>query len=451
MRNKGQGFSLCLRASVVKNVSGPQCSIFTRASVRTSSVQLSCKTNNMKKFRFIHAADLHLDSPFRGLAQASPRLGDLLHSATFQALDRIVGHAIKSESDFVLLAGDLYDSSDRSLRALVEFRRQMERLAERDIGAYVVHGNHDPLNGWGSEFKMPPNVIVFDGEVCEQPVVRNGEEIARISGVSYTQERVTENLAKSFMPTPGGAYSIAMLHANIGHQSGHADYAPASITDLADAGFDYWALGHVHTRAVLSSSPAIVYPGNPQGRHARETGPRGCFQVDVDDSGRTKLKFVETDVVRWARLDVSITEHTRMDGLVDGLRESAGEIAGKFEGVTVIRCRLVGNGSLHTDLGRDGVREQLQHELGTEYDIESLRIVTGPEVDRVRLMETEPLVGDLVGLIEKAREDPAYREYLAESLKPLFRKQGLGAPDPDRVGEWIEKAGGLGVDLLLNP
>ena len=158
----------------------------------------------MKKFRFIHAADLHLDSPFRGLAQTSPRLRDLLHSATFQALDRIVSHAIESESDFVLLAGDLYDSSDRSLRALVEFRRQMERLAERDIGAYVVHGNHDPLNGWGSEFSMPPNVFVFPGEICEQSILREGREIARISGVSYAQERVTENLAKSFKPNVDG-------------------------------------------------------------------------------------------------------------------------------------------------------------------------------------------------------------------------------------------------------
>ena len=405
----------------------------------------------MKKFRFIHAADLHLDSPFRGLARSSPRLRDLLHSATFQALDRIVGHAIVSKSDFVLLAGDLYDSSDRSLRALVEFRRQMERLAERDIGAYVVHGNHDPLNGWGSELKMPPNVFVFDGEVCEQPVIRQGSVLARVSGVSYTQERVTENLAKSFKPTLDGVYSIAMLHANIGRQSGHADYAPAPITDLTNSGFDYWALGHVHTRAVLSSSPAIVYPGNPQGRHARETGPRGCFQVDVDAGGRTHLKFIETDVVRWAHVDVSITDHTRIDGLLDGMRESAGQIAGEFQGPTVMRCHIVGNGPLHVDLGREGVREELQHELATTFDIESLRIMTGPEIDRERLIETEPLVGDLLRLIERAREDSAYRDQLGHSLGPLFRKRGLQSPDPERVAEWIEKAGGLCVDLLLTP
>ena len=405
----------------------------------------------MKKFRFIHAADLHLDSPFRGLGETSPRLAELLHSATFRALDRIVGHAIDSNSDFVVLAGDLYDSSDRSLRALVEFRRQMERLAEHDIGAYVVHGNHDPLNGWGSEFQMPPNVFVFDGEVRAQPVVRNGREIALVTGVSYTKERVTENLARSFQRTLGDVYSIALLHANVGSQSGHADYAPASIADLVDAGFDYWALGHVHTRAVLSTSPPIVYPGNPQGRHARETGSRGCFQVDVDANGRTKLKFVETDVVRWASLDFSIADHPRMDSLLDGLRDDVQRVASGFDGPTVIRYRLVGGGPLHTDLQRDGVAQELEHELGKVFDLESLRVATGPEIDRAQLLETEPLVGDFLRLVERAGNDPAYRDHLARGLQPLFRKKDLSNPDEDRVAEWIEKAGSLGVDLLLSP
>ena len=405
----------------------------------------------MKRFRFIHAADLHLDSPFRGLAETSPRLRDALHSATFGALDRIVGHAIDSDADFVLLAGDLYDSSDRSLRALVEFRRQMERLAEHGIGAYVVHGNHDPLNGWGSEFQMPPNVAVFDGEVQSMPVVRKGQEIARVTGISYTQERVTENLARSFKRSLDGVYSIALLHANIGRQSGHADYAPASITDLVDAGFDYWALGHVHTRAVLSTEPPIVYPGNPQGRHARETGPRGCFEVDVDANGGTRLKFVETDVVRWERLDFSIADHSRMDGLLEGLRESAARTASGFDGPTVLRCRLFGHGPLHADLQREGMDRELEHELGSMFDLESLQVATGPEIDRTRLLETDPLVGDFLRLLERAEIDPTYRDHLSESLKPLFRKRGLSTPSPDRIAEWIEKAGRLGVDLLLSP
>ena len=404
----------------------------------------------MRTFRFIHAADLHLDSPFRGLAETSPRLGSTLRSATFQALERIVGHAVESRADFVVFAGDLYDSRDRSLRALVEFRCQMERLAEHDIGAYIVHGNHDPLNGWGAEFSMPPNVLVFDGEARAQPVVRKGREIARITGISYTKERVTENLARSFRPTLGDVYSIALLHANIGHQAGHADYAPAPVEDLMEAGFDYWALGHVHNRAVLSASPAIVYPGNPQGRHARETGPRGCFQVDVGTKGQTRLKFIETAVVRWATLNLSIADHTRMDSLAEGLRENARRIAEGFEGPTVVRCRLSGSGPLHGDLQREGMAEELSAVMEPFVEVEAVRIATGPGLSRDRLIENEPIIGDFLKLVQRAREDPSYREELAVSLHPLFRKRGLSAPDDVRIAEWIEKAGGLGVDMLLD-
>src|SRR4029453_13288033 len=157
----------------------------------------------MESLRFIHAADLHLDSPFRGLANTAPKLRDTLQAATLAAFERIVDHTIQSKADFLVLAGDLYDSKDRSLRALLAFRRQMERLAERDISVYIVHGNHDPLKGWGSEFQLPPNVFIFTGRADTEPFIRRGREVASITGVSYTRERVMENLAASFHPTVG--------------------------------------------------------------------------------------------------------------------------------------------------------------------------------------------------------------------------------------------------------
>src|SRR5262249_42479935 len=221
---------------------------------------------SMEPLRFVHAADLHLDSPFRGLGEIRASLRDRLQSATLGALTRVVDHTIASKADFLIIAGDLYDSKDRSLRALVSFRKQMERLAERHIPVFIVHGNHDPLNGWGSGFQLPPNVVTFGGHIDTEPFIRRGRELAHVTGVSYPRERVTDNLSLSFKVPDAAAYSIAVLHANVGHQSGHADYAPATVGDLAAAGFNYWALGHVHTRAVLAEEPAmIVYPGNTQG------------------------------------------------------------------------------------------------------------------------------------------------------------------------------------------
>jgi DNA repair exonuclease SbcCD nuclease subunit len=206
----------------------------------------------------------------------------------------------------------------------------------------------------------------------------------------------------------------------------------------------------VHTRSVLSDRPAIVYPGNPQGRHARETGPRGCYQVDVDASGRAHLEFIETDVVRWARLDMSINAHARMESLIEGLQDAARRIASRFAGPSVVRCVLSGSGPLHPDLQRDGVAEDLAYQLSSIVEVESVRVETCASIDRVRLLQTEPVVGDFLRLVDRAREDSAFREHLADSLTPLFRRRELTPPDPARLLEWIEKAGGLGVDLLLD-
>ena len=404
----------------------------------------------MESLRFIHAADLHLDSPFRGLANTSTKLRDELQAATLGAFARVVDHTIESNADFLLLAGDLYDSKDRSLRALVAFRRQMERLAERDISVYIVHGNHDPLNGWGSEFQLPPNVTTFTGKPATEPVIRRGKEIARVTGISYARERVTENLASSMKPDSDSPYSVGLLHANVAGQTGHADYAPVTLDELSSSGFDYWALGHVHTRSILAQEPAtVVYPGNPQGRNPREPGPRGCLQVDVNRNGDAHLSFVETNLARWTHLEIPIQTHTRMDALVDALLEEGRTAAASFRGPTVARCTLRGSGPLHSDLQRDGMAEELSEQLRTVLPVESLRIATGPVLDFESLTRTETLVADFLKLADRALEDPELRKKLSDSLEPLFRRRDMTLPDDVKLREWMERATALGVDLLM--
>ncbi len=399
----------------------------------------------------MHAADLHLDSPFRGSADARPALKDRLQSATLGALERVVGHTIGAKADFLIIAGDLYDSKDRSLRALVAFRKQMERLAERNIPVFIVHGNHDPLNGWGSSFQLPANVMTFGGRTDTEPFLRFGREVAQIVGVSYTRERVTDNLASSFTAAPDAPYSIAVLHANIGHQAGHADYAPATVDDLVTAGFNYWALGHVHTRSILAKEPAmVVYPGNTQGRNPRESGPRGCYQVDVDTHGRAHLEFVDTSVVRWAHIELSIRDCADMDQLVDSMLREARNASAGFDGPTVVRCTIRGNGVLHRDLQRDEMNEELCEVLQSVVVAESVRIATGPELDLESLARTETMVSEFLKVAERALEEPELRQRLADSLTALFRRRDMPALDDGRLREWIARASALGVDLLLD-
>jgi DNA repair exonuclease SbcCD nuclease subunit len=404
----------------------------------------------MESLRFIHAADLHLDSPFRGIGAAPAKLKEQLQSATMAALRRVVDHTIQSKADFLLIAGDIYDSKDRNLRALVSFRNEMERLAGRNIPVFLVHGNHDPLNGWGSGFQLPPNVVTFGGEADTEPFLRRGQEAARITGVSYVRERVTDNLASSLKPDKDALYSIAVLHANVGRQTGHADYAPATVAELLAAGFDYWALGHVHTRAVLAEEPAmVVYPGNTQGRNPRESGPRGCYQVDVDTHGRAHLQFIDTSVARWTHLELSIENLNSMNQLVDLMLERGREAAASFEGRTVARCTIRGNGLLHRDLQREDMNEELAEVLSSTLIVESVRIATGPMLDFDSLARTETMVSDFLKLTERALEDPELRQRLADSLAPLFRRKDMPGVDDARLREWIERASALGVDLLL--
>jgi DNA repair exonuclease SbcCD nuclease subunit len=409
---------------------------------------------DMEPLRFVHAADLHLDSPFRGIAGASASLKDRLQSTTLAAFRRVVDHTIECKADFLVIAGDIYDSKDRNLRALVSFRKEMERLAERRIPVFIVHGNHDPLNGWGSGFQLPPNVITFGGRTDTEPFIRRGREAAQITGVSYVRERVTDNLASSFKPMDGAPYSIAVLHANVGHQSGHADYAPATVDELTAAGFNYWALGHVHTQQVLATEPAtIVYSGNTQGRNPRETGPRGCYQVDVDTYGRAHLAFVDTSIVRWAHVHVSIANLGNIDQLVDSIQAKAREEASTFAGKIVIRCTIRGKGPMHRDLQRDEMDKELAEVLGAAADgviPESVRIATGPELDIESLIRTETMVSDFLKLTENALQDCDMRQRLAENLEPLFRRRNMPAVDDAKLREWIERASAMGVDLLLD-
>jgi DNA repair exonuclease SbcCD nuclease subunit len=405
----------------------------------------------MEPLRFVHAADLHLDSPFRGIGDASASLKEQLQAATLGALGRVVDHTIESQSDFLVIAGDIYDSKDRNLRALVSFRKEMERLAERNIPVFIVHGNHDPLNGWGSGFQLPPNVITFGGRTDTEPFIRRGREAAQVTGVSYVRERVTDNLASSFKPSADAPYSIAVLHANVGHQSGHADYAPATVAELTAAGFNYWALGHVHTRSVLAAEPAmVVYPGNTQGRNPRESGPRGCYQVDVDTFGRAHLEFVDTSVARWIHMDLSIAALTSMDQLVDTMLEKARAEKAAFEGPMVARCTIRGNSSIHRDLQRDEMNQELAEVLSSVVIPESVRIATGPELDLETLARTETMVSDFLKLTERALEDPDVRKRMTDSLAPLFKRKDMPPIDEGKLRDWIQRASALGVDLLLD-
>ncbi|RIW30942.1 DNA repair exonuclease [Bacillus salacetis] len=261
----------------------------------------------MNEIRFIHTADLHLDSPFKGLKHLPEELFQRVRNSTFRSLERIVDNAIRLEVDFVLMAGDLYDEEDRSIRAQARLKNQLERLNEAGISVYVIHGNHDYLGNYWSHLDMPANVKVF-GDTVEKVIhyTADGTPV-HLYGFSYDTRHIHERKIADYPAArkDGGIY-IGLLHGSeAGETTDHEPYAPFSISELKEKNYHYWALGHIHVRKELSAFPPIVYPGNIQGRHRKETGPKGCYFVTVAD-GETKLEFLETQEIIWEKISISL-------------------------------------------------------------------------------------------------------------------------------------------------
>ena len=404
------------------------------------------------RFSFVHAADLHLDTPFRGVPVESALLG-AFQQATFRAFSRIVDLCLREHVAFLLLAGDLFDLKDRSVRARLALRRELERLHAAGIQTFIVHGNHDPLSGDTGTLALPESVKVFGAGWEEVEVRREGRLLCRVQGVSYPDVEVRENLSARFHRTAPD-FTVGLLHANLGGAEGHANYAPCSLEDLAARGLDYWALGHVHTRAEypLPNGAVAVYPGNPQGRHVNETGERGCVLVEVED-GRSRRHFVPVDRVRWHRLEVPLVGIGSLDALVAAISERVDSDCAEALDGHAVRLTLTGRGPLHRELSapdalgqlESEVREQLAHRHPPVL-LESLRDASRPELDldAVRLAggfsatvlaEAEVSSGNPEALASLWDESAELR-----ALRQRLRRLGVDVLETPQAG-WVEQAG----------
>ena len=387
----------------------------------------------MSKLRFVHAADLHLDSPFSGLRATAPEeVSRTLRSATFDVYDNIVNLCIEEGVDALLVAGDVYDGADRSLRAQLKFVEGLNRLDDAGIRSFICHGNHDPLDGWEARLDLPAGCVRFGPEVTGEPLYPEDPERATVYGMSYPQREVRENLSPRFLDLPNAGFRIGLLHANVGGNTEHDSYAPCSVSDLEQTGIDYWALGHVHTRSVLrSQNPAIVYPGNPQGRHPNETGARGVYLVEVDESGHVELEFRAVDVVRWELRDVNISgleDEQRVLDAVYGVADSALDEAGGRP--VVLRLVLTGRGAMDRWLRHPDTLDDVLDRLNGEYAsgrpwlwCERIQLETGSPVDRVQVAQREDFAGDLARLVDELVRSPEGLDRLRQPLRDLYETQ----------------------------
>jgi exonuclease SbcD len=414
------------------------------------------------KLRFIHAADLHLDSPFKGLQHLPKLVRERITRSTFVAYEKMIQFALDQKVDFVLIAGDVYDHSTRSLQAQLQFKQGLERLDSAQISCFVVHGNHDPLDGYKIPLEWPASTHFFSGdEVSRIPYMKGNQEVASIYGISYATSRTTDNLAKLF-ERKTDSFSIALLHTNCDSSSEHENYAPSTKKELLDAGFDYWALGHVHTRKILHHEPPIVYPGNSQGRHIREEGEKGFYLVEVDKFNHTTLSFQAIQDVIWIEKEIDFTNLTQLEEVLQLLEDTREQLRSSTPGTPIIlRLKAVGQTSLAEVLIQSEVQDTLiEHwhsKEGHRKDfiwLESFHFKGEPSYDRNELKGGQGIFSDIINLADSWRDNNEERDRIVEKvlgdlLKHQRAKKILEPFSEEEMKELIQQAENIVLTQLM--
>lgn len=413
-------------------------------------------------YKFVHAADLHLDTPFSGLGRTSPEIAAVLQDASLKAFDALVDLCLRERALFLLLAGDIYDGADRSLRAQLRFLKGLERLDAAGIRTFVVHGNHDPLDGWSAIRTWPASVHVFGSDdVTSRPIEVDGRLVATIHGISYPRRDVAENLALRYRPAAGPGVQIGLLHCNVGSNGDHAAYSPCTLDDLRQSGLDYWALGHIHQRQILHEGhPWVVYPGNLQGRSPKpsEQGPKGALVVAFDHDRIYPPRFEPLDHVRLLSLTQDVAGLQDVPALRRVLADQARALQSEHGGKgLMLRVTLTGRGEVHQDLRRPGNVETLLKDLREEASEddsflwwESLDNRCQSLLDREAIMQRGDFSAELLRVAyELAISPEQLLPFAAERFAPLEKAVGMHvAASADDLPFLLAEAEALALEML---
>ena len=382
-------------------------------------------------FSFLHAADLHIDSPLLGLARKSAEQAKRVADASRTAFDNLISLAIEEKCRFVLFAGDLFDGDWKDYRTGLVFAAQMRRLQEAGIEVYAILGNHDAENRFVSRLDLAENVHILGSkspQSLDVPDLR-----VTIHGVSYAQRDVSENLAAAYPAPASGRFNIGLLHTACEGRAGHMPYAPCTAEQLASHGYNYWALGHVHTREVLCEDPLIIFPGNLQGRNPRETGPKGATLVHVVDGRIDRHEHRTLDVVRWERREVNISGLDDRFAVLTLIRGALEQLLQGCDGRSVVaRLRLTGESVLHSELtaNRMSLKEEVETVAASVSDdiwVEKL------EVSTTKPVHTAGLDPSIAGRLEAVISEIGDDALIAKELERTFAEVRIKFPAAARL------------------
>lgn len=390
------------------------------------------------ELRFIHAADLHLDSPLRGLSRVDAHWGEMFRQATRKAFKNLINAAIDHRIHFLVIAGDLFDGDWKDFRTGLFFVEQMGQLERAGIPSFVVHGNHDAACQITRRLPWPDSVHVFPADRAET-VQPDGIAVA-VHGRSYGKRDVKENLAVTYPAAVPGKFNIGILHTAAEGREGHDAYAPCSLDQLLAKEYDYWALGHVHQRELINADPPVLFAGNLQARHVNERGEKGATLVTVRPGHPPVLKALELDVARWLHLRLDASHwHDRTalrPALLAALEEETANHGGR---PLAARITITGETDLHGELlaHAEELEEDVAFELAAQpLDIMLERLVVDTVPNKApSLQGREDVLGKLLVLAAEASADPQVQEDLAKELEQLRQRVPDRTPElPDNDG-----------------
>ena len=376
-------------------------------------------------FSFIHAADIHLDSPLTGLEQYEGAPVEKIRSATRDAFKNLVQTAIEKRVAFIIIAGDLYDGNWKDYNTGLFFVSQMVRLQKENIRVFLIRGNHDAASLITKELKLPENVKELS--IHEAETVLLDDLGVAIHGQGFASRSVEENLVKNYPRKKDGYLNIGILHTSATGREGHENYAPCSIDDMKEKGYDYWALGHIHLRELLhEKEPVILFSGNIQGRHIRETGNKGCTLVEVKDGAIDSFTHLSLDVLRWELCEIDASEIDSIDELMVNIQESLEnrlqEADGRF---LASRIRIHGASKIHQELivNKDHYMNNIRSlslEVGNgDIWIEKVKIETSRQNNLEDLLSQNTPIATILEFIHQSGQDEETLQELVAQFQDI--------------------------------
>lgn len=415
--------------------------------------------------KFVHAADIHLDSPLRGLERYEGAPAEYVRGATRKAFANLVDLSIQEEVDFLLIAGDLYDGDWKDYNTGLFFASQMSRLRDAGIKVFMVRGNHDASSQITKNLRLPDNVQNLSTERPET-VALDDLGIA-IHGQGFAKRAITDDLSVSYPDPLAGYFNIGLLHTCADGREGHEPYAPCRLSYLISKGYDYWALGHVHNREALhDETPWVVFPGNIQGRHANETGAKGCSLVTLKDGRVDAVQHCNLDVLRWSVCRLDASDLVTPDEILDKAKEMTEEEIDRAEGrLVALRFIITGASAANQKLRSEPERwvnnlRSVVNDAGCgEAWVEKVWIRTSRRANLRELAEDHHPVGFLLNFMKEIRKDGALLRELSAELDDLkavlpaefiAQSHGLDLKDDDTLEEILCDVEELVITRLLN-